>query len=243
MALILVTGASTGLGLAAANQLAAEGHDVVLHARNPWRLDGTDVRERMRGVVFGDLGHADEAVHAAEQANTFGRFDAVIHNAGTMDAPGTIAVNVLAPYLMTVSMPLPERVLVLSSSMHRSGRPDVAPVRDGRGGTYADSKLLVTTFALALAVRYPQRIAHAVDPGWVPTRMGGPSAPDDLTEGHRTQAWLATVPETELHPRTGGYWHHRAARRPHPAALSAPFQQQLLAALAARTGIPLPDTA
>jgi NAD(P)-dependent dehydrogenase (short-subunit alcohol dehydrogenase family) len=240
LALVLVTGASTGLGLATALELADHGHDVVLHARRRDRLDGVGAAaDRVRGVVLGDLAEHEEVSDVADQANSFGRFDAVVHNAGTMDGPDVVAVNVLAPYQLTASMPLPARAIFLSSSMHLSGRPDVHLV-DGRGGTYSDSKLLVTTFALALAARRPTVLSHAVDPGWVPTRMGGASAPDDLAEGHRTQAWLATAPETELSPRTGGYWHHRAAIRPHPAALDDAFQQELLDALAARTGRALP---
>lgn len=241
MALVLVTGASTGLGLATATELAHHGHDVVLHVRNPARLDGLDVSKRARGVVHGDLAHPKEAVQVADQANAFGRFDAVIHNAGTMDAVDAIAVNVLAPYLLTASMPLPGRAIFLSSSMHLSGRPGLEPVLAGHGGTYSDSKLLVTAFALALVAQRPQVISHAVDPGWVPTRMGGPTATDDLVEGHRTQAWLATAPESELDPRTGGYWHHRAVCRPHPATLEAEFQQRILDALATITGLSLPE--
>lgn len=241
MALVLVTGASTGLGLATTAELVDSGHDVVLHARNPSRLDGQEIADRARGVVLGDLAHPKEARHVADQANEFGRFDAVVHNAGTMDGADAVAVNVLAPYLLTASMPLHGRAVFLSSSMHLSGRPDVGPVLAGHGGSYSDSKLLVTAVALALASRYPRMLSHAVDPGWVPTRMGGPSATDDLDQGHRTQTWLATAPETEIDPRTGGYWHHRRPRRPHSAAMDAGFQQQLLDALATITGLNLPD--
>lgn len=70
--------------------------------------------------------------------------------------------------------------------------------------------------------------------------MGGPSASDDLTEGHRSQEWLAVAPEVSIDPRTGGYWHHRQVHRPHPTALDSSFQDELVAALEARTGIPFP---
>lgn len=75
----------------------------------------------------------------------------------------------------------------------------------------------------------------------MPTRIGGPSAPDDLAEGRRTQTWLATTPRAEIEPRTGGYWCHRYPRRPHPMALDAEFQDRLLDALAAAMGLALPD--
>lgn len=239
MALILVTGTSTGLGLGAATTLRDGGHDVIWHARTADRLASEGVPACR--MVLGDLADRDQVEQVAEHARSFGTVDAVIHNAGVLDGADVIPVNVIAPYLLTALMPVPARVIVLSSSMHLSGRPDVTPVLTGHGGSYSDSKLLVTTFALAMAARYPDVLAHAVDPGWVPTRMGGPSAPDDLTEGHRTQTWLATAPANEITPRSGGYWHHHATRRPHPAAQDPTFQQELLTALITRTGVHLPE--
>ncbi len=127
--------------------------------------------------------------------------------------------------------------------MHLSGSVDLAGLDlsapSARMRPY-DSKLCVTALAMALAARYPDLMAHAVDPGWVPTRMSGPSAPDDLTEGGGTQAWLATAPEAEISPRSGAYWHHRTVRRPHPATADQRFQQELLDLLTRRTGVALP---
>ena len=165
MALVLVTGASTGLGLATATELIHGGHDVVLHARNPSRLEGLDVSEQVRGVVLGDLAHPREVRAVAEHASEFGRFDAVIHNAGTMDSADAVAVNVLAPYRLTVSMPLPDRAIFLSSSMHLSGRPQVGPVLAGHGGNYSDSKLLVTALALALRLKVDSLLTSGTSRG------------------------------------------------------------------------------
>jgi NAD(P)-dependent dehydrogenase (short-subunit alcohol dehydrogenase family) len=243
MALILVTGASSGLGRATARALAEDGHEVVLHARRRDRLDESAVAG-MRGIVTGDLGRLEEIRRVAEQADGHGRFDAVIHNAGVLGSHEVYTVNVLAPYLLTALMTPPGRAIVLSSSMHRGGDADLdvltAPDAGGRPRAYDTSKLMVTAFAMAMARLRPGSLWHAVDPGWVPTRMGGPSATDDLAEGHRTQTWLATAPESEIRPRTGGYWHHRAARRPHPAALDVGFRAQLLDALRTATGLDLP---
>lgn len=240
MARILVTGASTGLGLLTATTLADAGHEVVLHARNPHRIDDTSVLNRMLASVHGDLADPDETRGVAEQANRFGRFDAVIHNAGVMDRSATLAVNIVAPYLLTALMDRPRRVIALSSSMHLGGSPDLGRLTGGRPVSYEDSKLYVTAFAFALARLWPDVLAHAVCPGWVPTRMGGRRAPDDLTEGHRTQEWLATAAADEIRPRSGGYWHHGEVRRAHPAASDPAFQDALLDALRTRTGVTLP---
>jgi NAD(P)-dependent dehydrogenase (short-subunit alcohol dehydrogenase family) len=121
--------------------------------------------------------------------------------------------------------------------MHSGGRADLTNVDwTGRtAGSYSDSKLFVTTLALAVARLWPDVASNAVDPGWVPTRMGGSGAPDDLRLGHLTQEWLATSDEPEART-SGGYWFHQRRRDPHPAALDPAFQDELLASLARLTG-------
>jgi len=234
--MILVTGASTGLGLATADALARAGHRVVLHARRPDRLADGEVAERMHALLFADLADASAVLRLAGEANDLGRFDAVIHNAGVIDGPVT-AVNVVAPYLLMATLTPPGRSIVLSSGMHRSGSPDLERAFAG-SGDYSTSKLLVTALALWLAARTPT-LSHAVDPGWVPTRMGGRGAPDSLEEGHTTQEWLATADASEIDPVTGGYWYHRQPRAPHPAAADPRFQARLVDRLAQATGVPL----
>jgi NAD(P)-dependent dehydrogenase (short-subunit alcohol dehydrogenase family) len=125
--------------------------------------------------------------------------------------------------------------------MHQGGRASLDGL-DWSGqrptATYSDSKLLLTTFAMAVARLWPDVYSNAVDPGWVPTRMGGPGAPDDLRLGHLTQEWLATSDAPEART-SGGYWYHQRRRTPHSAALDPRFHDELLAALARFTGAPL----
>jgi NAD(P)-dependent dehydrogenase (short-subunit alcohol dehydrogenase family) len=125
--------------------------------------------------------------------------------------------------------------------MHPGGRADLAGMDwSGRSvtGSYSDSKLFVTTLAIAVARLLPNVVSNAVDPGWVPTRMGGPSAPDDLRLGHLTQEWLAVSDDPDA-LTTGGYWHHQRLQKPHPAVHDQRFQQELLDALAGFTGTSL----
>ena len=236
MALILVTGASAGLGRNTANALAEAGHDVVSHVRNPTRLAALTHTVRWKGIVTGNLADPDEIRAVAQQAAEFGRFDTVIHNADTMDLPEAITVNIVAPYLLTALLDKPARLIYLSSSMHRTGSTDLRRLAAGTA-SYDDTKLWVTTLALALAFRWTATSSHAVDPGWVPTCMGGASAPDDLKAGHQTQAWLAT--QRDLSPPTGGYWYHQQAQRPHPATQDEDFQTRLIEVLEDHTGVPL----
>jgi NAD(P)-dependent dehydrogenase (short-subunit alcohol dehydrogenase family) len=246
---VLVTGSTTGLGLGAARALLDAGHGVILHARDAERAGSISAwRDRAEGTVLGDLGEPAEVFGLAEQLAAFGPLDAVIHNAGTYATPHrqpnsaglplVLAVNVVAPYLMTVLLPRPARLVVVSSSMHASGdtRLDDLDWTERRwNGTqaYCDSKLLVTALAMAVAHRWPDVCSNAVDPGWVPTRMGGPSAPDDLALGHVTQTWLAAGSGGAV---TGGYWYHQRQQGPAPATTDPAFHDALLDRLATVTG-------
>lgn len=242
MARIFITGSAGGLGLNAAAALMLQGHDVVLHARNPSRLaDAGETREHALGTVVGNLADLDETVRVAEQAGQYGPFDAVIHNAGVYSGSDVFAVNTVAPYVLTALMGRPGRLVYVSSGMHRSGTADLQGIdwtdAARRPGAYPDSKLYVTALAAAVASRWPDVESNAVDPGWVPTRMGGRGAPDDLELGHVTQVWLATPSGGSR--GSGGYWFHQQLREAHPAVNDAGFQAELLGALERHTGIAL----
>jgi NAD(P)-dependent dehydrogenase (short-subunit alcohol dehydrogenase family) len=242
MARIVITGSADGLGRATAQTLLGDGHEVIVHARSAERLAAVkDLIGRGASAVVGDLADLDQTRALAEQVNALGWVDAVIHNAGVLSGPQVMAVNIVAPYLLTAVINRPQRLIYLSSDLHHGGRADVAGLDwSGRRatGSYSDSKLFVTTLALAVARIWPDVSSNAVDPGWVPTRMGGPGAPDDLRLGHRTQEWLATSDEPEART-TGGYWYHQRLRTPHPAARNKNFQDSLLDALARFTATPL----
>jgi NAD(P)-dependent dehydrogenase (short-subunit alcohol dehydrogenase family) len=252
---VFVTGSTTGLGRAAAEAMLEDGHEVVLHARSARRAgDLGALAHRSAGVVIGDLSDLDQVHGVADQTNRLGPFDAVIHNAGiyvdrsrtsTPDGHARVlAVNVLAPYLLTALLDRPARLLYLSSGMHRGGDATLRDVDwrerpwDGVQG-YCDSKLFVTALSAAVADRWTDIRANAVDPGWVPTRMGGPNAPDDLVEGHVTQVWLAVSDDARAAEASGRYWYHQRTQAPAPAVHEAAFQQALLDELARITGIGL----
>jgi NAD(P)-dependent dehydrogenase (short-subunit alcohol dehydrogenase family) len=242
MARILITGSADGLGRASAQTLLKEGHSVVVHTRNRDRLGAVrDLLHQGAEAVVGDLADVEQTREVAEQANALGRMDAVIHNAGVYTGRQIMPVNIVAPYLVTARIQRPARLIYLSSGMHRGGRAVVDGTDwSGRGGagSYSDSKLFVTTLAAAVARIWPDVLSNSVDPGWVPTRMGGPGAPDDLRLGHLTQEWLATSDDPEART-SGGYWYHQRLRTPHPAVHDERFQDALLDALARHTGVPL----
>lgn len=252
---IFITGSTDGLGRAAARTLMAEGHEVVLHARSTQRASAlAELAPRAAGVVIGDLSSATQTRAIADQVNKIGRMHAVIHNAGIYQEPTrgttpeghakTLAVNTLAPYMLTALIERPDRLIYLSSGMHRGGEGSLRDIdwverRWDATRAYSESKLCVTAVALAVARRWPNVLSNAVDPGWVPTKMGGPGAPDDLKMGHLTQTWLA-VSEDPAATVTAGYWHHRKRQEPAAEALDRDFQDQLIAKLQELTGVSLP---
>jgi NAD(P)-dependent dehydrogenase (short-subunit alcohol dehydrogenase family) len=242
MARIFITGSADGLGRAAAGTLLEDGHEVIVHARSTHRLTAmNDLMAAGASAVVGDLADVDQTRAVADQVNRIGPVTAVIHNAGIYSGPQILPVNVVAPYLLTAVIHRPQRLVYLSSGSHYGGRADLAGV-DWSGqrktGSYSDSKLFVTTLAVAVARIWPEVYSNAVDPGWVPTKMGGPGAPDDLRLGHLTQEWLATSEESEA-CSSGGYWFHQRLRTPHQAVRDTQFQDSLLAALTRFTGAPL----
>jgi NAD(P)-dependent dehydrogenase (short-subunit alcohol dehydrogenase family) len=250
----LITGSTDGLGRAAAGVLMGDGHEVVLHARTRERATAlSDLAPRAAGVVIGDLSSAAETRELADEVNEIGRMDAVIHNAGVFLEPSrsataeghakTLAVNTLAPYMLTVLIDRPDRLIYLSSGMHHAGTGSLRDIdwtarRWNAAQAYSESKLHVTALALTLARVWPDVFSNTVDPGWVPTKMGGAAATDDLEMGYLTQTWLA-VSNDAAATVSGGYWYHRQRQEPAPAARDPAFQDQLMDRLAALTGLAL----
>ena len=244
MSRIFITGSADGLGFLAAKSLISQGHNVVLHARNDQR--GRQAQENLPGkqtVVTGDLSNIEETKKVAEEVNKSSAFDAVIHNAGVyqVSSKTIFAVNTLAPYILTCLIHKPKRLIYLSSGMHLHGRPNI----DGFGIdtnriSYSDSKLHVVMLSMAVARKWPDVYSNAVDPGWVPTKMGGRGAPDDLQKGFETQVWLA-VSNDEKAKVSGKYFHHQRERHYNSAADDEVLQDKFLKQCEAITGVSFPE--
>jgi hypothetical protein len=75
----------------------------------------------------------------------------------------------------------------------------------------------------------------------VPTKMGGPGAPDNLDAAHRTQVWLA-VSDAKAAMVTGKYFFHKQLRPPNPATHDTQVQDALIDACARFSGVNLPTS-
>lgn len=93
--------------------------------------------------------------------------------------------------------------------------------------------------AFAVARRWPGVLSNALEPGWVPTKMGGAGAPDDMDQAHRTQVWLAVSNDPGALV-SGEYFYHLHRRAPDPAARDPARQDALLDACQRLSGIAFP---
>jgi NAD(P)-dependent dehydrogenase (short-subunit alcohol dehydrogenase family) len=250
---IFITGSSDGLGQMAARLLIEQGHEVILHARNQARAD--DARRALPGAracVIGDASSLDQTRSIAEQINALGPCTAVIHNAAvgyqeparelTVDGlPHVFAINVLSPYVLTALIERPRRLIYLSSGLHHTAGTELDDLlwekrRWNGTDAYAESKFQDVLLAFAAARRWPDVRSNALEPGWVPTKMGGPTAPDDINLAHLTQAWLAVSDDADA-LRSGEFYFHRATQPPNPAARDVARQDRLLERCAELSGV------
>lgn len=220
---IFITGSTTGLGQLAGQILFKQGHEVVLHARTK-----KSPMEENVPYVIGDLSKFEEVKSVAEQANEHGAFDAIIHNAGvyTSGPEELFDVNVLAPYALSTLMQRPQRMVFMSSGMHTGGSMNLNRTKCN----YSDTKLFDLMLAKYFARMWPGTFINAVNPGWVPTRMGGSGAPDDLMKGAETQAWLSVSQDPQALV-TGKYFFHKKQQPYNTLADSVENQEKLISYL------------
>jgi NAD(P)-dependent dehydrogenase (short-subunit alcohol dehydrogenase family) len=196
MTLVLLTGATRGIGRAAAIELARQGAEVALVGREPERVHAVAVEARAAGggatpvhEHVADLTlMADVRTLAAEARERYGRIDVLANNAGALFASRqvtsegferTFALNHLAPFLLTDLLRdrlEGGRVVSNASDAHASGRLDLDDLQSERSyaamRVYGTSKLCNILFTRELARRAPELHANCFHPGVVRTGFG-----------------------------------------------------------------------
>ncbi|CAD0095923.1 unnamed protein product [Aureobasidium mustum] len=253
---ILITGSSDGLGLLTAN-LLSQSHQVILHARNTSRAhDATSACPSAHTCITGDLSTLAGIRAFAAEADKHGPYDAIMHNAGLYlgpfrrtedNMPALVAVNTIAPYLLSCLMQKPKRLIFVSSGLHQNGNAgleDITWQQRGEGKwndaqAYADSKLHNVVFAWGFHRRFGIPTA-SVDPGWVKTKMGGPNAMDDLDAAVKTFAMVCTG-EGEAGKREVGHYYQMKQRGFREEAKDVETQEKLFGILEGVTGVKVPE--
>jgi daunorubicin C-13 ketoreductase len=260
---IVVTGASSGIGLAAAREFARRGARVALVGRDEARLSAAVSEVPGSRGFQADFGSLDSVRSLASSLlDSYESIDVLCNNAGaivhsrqsTVDGHElTIQANHLAPFLL--SHLLRERlkggrIVNTASDAHAGGRLDPAHL-DSPGGyrpmtVYGSSKQANILFAAEAARRWPEILSFSYHPGVVRTRFGRGNAiystfykvmPFLVTPegGADTMVWLAGAPATEL--VDGGYYVRRKLARPNPTAASPEVAKALWEASLAAVGL------
>lgn len=197
----LITGASRGLGLALARELASDGWTLLIDGRNADALRDTAAELGLLTQVFALPGDVSDATHQRalrDAARRAGGLDVVVHNASILGAKRhgepalapmayypldslreVLEINTLAPLALTqLLLPLlrPEaRVVTISSDA-------AVEAYDGWGGYGASKAALDQLFAVLSAERPDLRV-YRVDPGEMRTRMYQEAVPgEDISE-------------------------------------------------------------
>jgi len=253
---ILITGSTDGIGLETARMLVSAGHHVLLHGRNPAKLEQAEKTlstlpdgGRVESYVADLSRMAEVEALAKVVAEKHARLDVLINNAGVYGAPDPVtqdgldvrfAVNAIAPYLLTQRL-LPllgasGRVINLSSAAQSPVDPKAlaGQVSLPDGAAYAQSKLALTMWSrsLAMSLKDGGPAIVAVNPGsmlgtkMVKQALG--AAGGDIRIGAEILRRAALA--DEFAGASGQYFDNDTGRfaSPHPDALDARKSEEIV---------------
>ena len=246
MAVILITGATDGIGRATAERLVGEGHRIIVHGRSAEKVDATVAA--LGAGAEGILADLSDLGAVAAMARRVAAMDSppqvLLNNAGVFKLADPVGprgidmrflVNAVAPYVLTRALPRLARVINVSSAAQAPVDLDAltggAPLADM--AAYAQSKLALLQWTAALRDA-DGPLMVGVNPGsMLGTKMvreGFGAEGADISIGARCLAWLATAPGEEL---TGLYYDNdRGSFAPaHPEATDPERIAALMAVL------------
>lgn len=244
--IVLITGASSGLGVATALLLAERGAEIVMVCRDGIR--GNFMRKgvaeyatgRPPAVFFADLSSQVQIDILADQIRrSYARIDVLINNAGAVftareltenGIEKTLAINHLAPFLLTgllldLLCVAPAGRVVNVASLSHGDSLDFANLQGERSynsfASYRRSKLcnILFTYELARRLRSTSVTANCLSPGSTLTRIGSDA------KGSSVLLWrfLRRIPFASVYPEQGARTHAYVASSPDLDGVSGRF--------------------
>ena len=210
---IVVTGSNKGIGFEIAWQLAKDGHEVILTARDANK--GKQANEKLASQGWKTIFIQLDVTRSADIQNLrdcieehFGRLDVLINNAAILHGDEDsvhvskdtvqrhLDTNFLGPLMLSQQLiPLLRkseegRIINFSTSMARLSAPGTGTA------AYRFSKVAMNglTAMMAADLAGSNIKVNCMDPGWVKTDMGGTGANRSVAQGADTAIWLATEP-------------------------------------------------
>lgn len=264
---ILLTGATDGIGRQIAHELAPSDFALILHGRNPEKLERVRQEVEARGgiaeTVVADFASLESVRALGEElVERFDSIDVLLNNAGvymtdydlTVDGfETTFAINHLAPFLLTHMLlervPANGRIIHTSSIAHTRGVLSFDNLNAEKGydgyAAYSLSKLANVLFTVELARRLGDcPTVNTLHPGVVSTKLlrtgFGIEGRDSLADGAATSVFLATDPSVAN--TTGRYFRNRAITDASPIARDARICARFYNVSCEMTGVdPLPE--
>tara|TARA_B100001093_G_scaffold70835_1_gene61352 strand:+ start:924 stop:1721 length:798 start_codon:yes stop_codon:yes gene_type:complete len=250
MKTIFLTGATDGIGFVTAQKLGAQGHRLLMHGRDPQKLE--QVSRQIAGqpeTYLADLSNLEEVTLMCQEIKKYvKRLDSVINNAGVLKTSHTrtttnrdirFEVNTIAPYLITRELlPIIDSTGIVINLSSAAQRPvDIKALREFREMSdmeaYAQSKLAITAWSRAMGREFEYGpCVVAVNPGsLLATKMvreGFGIEGNDVDIG--ADLLVRFVNEPELSKRTGEYFDNDSGRFApiHEAATHDAFVDELI---------------
>ena len=149
--------------------------------------------------------------------------------------------------MLTALINKPKRLVYVSSGLHNSGdaKTSLSDLTWKKRGdaqwadfqAYSDSKLHNILLANAVSRHWPNVQSNSLDPGWVPTKMGGSGASGDIDAAVRTYVYLAEGGNGDA---TGKHYFNSKERRVKGDALDKILQDQYMKDCEGLTGVQFP---
>ena len=209
---ILITGATRGIGFAAAKQLAARCATVIIGSRDGLRAADAAAKLGVTSVEIDITNPASIAAAVKQIEQQHGRLDVLANNSAILldhyQSLMELKPEMLLETLNTNVVGTLRETQAFAPLLSRSSEPRIINVSSGAGQldgepqawapAYCISKTAVNMLTQQLTAALPDVMVNSMCPGWCRTEMGGSDAPRTPEEGADTLVWLSLDAPHEL---------------------------------------------